>query len=58
MRNDPHSSDSLSQRMILYKYRKTMPRQRWSMHHPAMFVAMGFACFACSLAIQILIFSA
>ncbi|MFZ8894308.1 MAG: hypothetical protein ACO4CF_01400 [bacterium] len=51
-----HSSDSLSQRMIVRRYQPAS-RRGWNPYQPAMFVAMGVVCFACSLAVQILILS-
>ena len=51
-----HSSDSLSQRMIVRRYQPAS-RRGWNPYQPAMLVAMGMVCFACSLAVQILILS-
>ncbi len=51
-----HFSDSLSQRLVVRRYQPVF-RRGWNPYQPAMFVAMGIVCFACSLAVQILILS-
>lgn len=53
---DSRPSDSLSQRMVVRRYHGS-PRRGWNPYQPATFVALGVVCFACSLLLQILIFT-